>query len=80
MELLLIGILGCFTAFDHKAMLDDRHTNNARYSEQQDWNDAATGRLNHHAAAITSLHNQSAPKAVQQPYKASDDSAIFGGL
>ena len=70
MEMLLIGILGCFTAFDHNQLMQVKHTESAHYSETSD-------RLDRHAQAITTLHNA---KASPQPYKASDDSAIFGNL
>lgn len=71
--------------YDHKQLMETKHTEAAHYADQQDWNANTTGRLDRHAAAIAYDHAHKQDKAnVSQPKPTSgipqDDASIFGGL
>ena len=66
MEMLLIGILGCFTAFDHQQVMQTKHLEAMHYSETSD-------RLDRHADALKHLY-----KPKQDGYQAPKDTWMEG--
>lgn len=73
---LLAAWLGGTTVVQYEQHQDIR-TLKQGYTQHEERITNAEERLESHARAINYLHN---PKASAQPYKASDDSSIFGNL